>query len=559
MTVMRKPFTQGLKTALLASCCFALLSCADANVPEGRSVDIPAAGSPHPREKAVNENVDSITRIQLGVDALVPRPQSGSPLPQTYVGPYELRGETVAGALQLITAEFDMPLAFETDAGLERRITVSNLKGPLDKVISRVCGLGDLYCSYEDEALIVKDTETFVVALPPLGDDFSFDDIATGLESLTGIAPTIDAATNTMIYSTTARNAVKAENYFKRLRANTALVVYETYIWEVALDSINSAGIQWEHLSDLGNFNTGISLAGAISNQVGTPISIGLPTKGPVNLAVDDVVRFISEQGAVKTISQPQLTVLSGSSATLAINERTNYVESFTRTIDELTGDETISTSIAEVENGFNLTIASKWDDSTVYGDIDIELQELLGFDPFDAGGGETVNLPRTSERSLQTQVRVRPGDSILIAGLVRERDQFDTSGPGFMTPLIPVDRTVQTVNTELVFLLRPRVIVYDSPEDIATAPIDKHTAVIPAAEQVINVGEVKVSEEVVTELPMGQLDAHSLNPSLSPVRIPEEQEDSATNAGQEQKTDLPMGSLDAADLNPASDSQGGQ
>lgn len=557
MRATRKPFMHGLKTVLLASCCFALLSCADANVPEGRSVDIPAAGSPNPREKAVNENVDSITRIQLGEDALVPRAQSGTPLPKTNVGPYELRGETVAGALQLITAEFDMPLAFETDAGLERRITVSNLKGPLDKVISRVCSLGDLYCSYEDEALIVKDTETFTVSLPPLGEEFSFADIGTGLEAITGVSPTVDEATNTLIYTTTARNAKKAEQYFKRLRANTALVVYETYIWEVQLDAINSAGIQWQHLADFGNFNTGISLAGALSNQVGTPISIGLPTKGPVNLATGDIFRFISEQGAVKTISQPQVTVLSGSSATLRVAETRNYIESLQRSTDA-DGDETVSTSASSVDSGFTLTIASSWDDSTVYGDIDIELQEFLGFDTFDAGNNDTLQLPRTSERSLETQVRVRPGDSILIAGLVRERDEYDTAGPGFMTPLVPVERTVSTINTELVFLLRPRVIVYDSPEDIATAPVDKHTAIIPAAEQV-NVSEVKVREEIVTELPMGQLDADILNPSLSPVRVKEEEPAAEKNTEQEQKTDLPMGNLDAADLNPASGSQGGQ
>lgn len=544
-------FKTKFKTALMASCCMVLISCADANVPEGRSVDIPPAASPSPRPKTLNEGVDSITRIQLGKDALVPHPQTGEPLPQDIVGPYELRGETVAGALQLITAGHDIPLAFETDQGLERRVTVSNLKGPLEKVVTRICSLADLYCSYEDGIIIVKDTETFVVALPPLGEDFSYDDIGSGLEALTGLTPTLDEATNTMIYTTTARNAKKAEAYFKRLRANTALVVYETYIWEVSLDSINSAGIQWEHLADLGNFNTGISLSGSLSNQVGTPISIGLPTKGPINLSVDDVVRFISEQGAVKTISQPQLTVLSGSSATLRIAETINYIESFTRTIDDATGDETVSTSVGSVDTGFTLTIASKWDESTVYGDINIDLQEFLGFETFDAGTNETLDLPRTSERSLDTQVRVRPGDSILIAGLVRERDQFDTTGPGFTTPIVPTARTAQTENSELVFLLRPRVIVYDTAEDARNAYIDDHTTVIPAA-QSRHSGAQPAKEEKPTDLPMGQLDADLINPSLTAVKT-------IKPAPEERHTDLPMGGLDAADLNPSNTSTGGQ
>ena len=58
-------------------------------------------------------------------------------------------------------------------------------------------------------------------------------------------------------------------------------------------------------------------------------------------------------------------------------------------------------------------------------------------------------------------QVRVRPGDSLLIAGLVRENDQLDRSGPGFSNVLFPTSRTAKVDNRELVFLLKPRVIVY--------------------------------------------------------------------------------------------------
>ncbi len=487
--------------SLMGVCCIALLGCADVQTPEGRSVNIPPPGSPSPRERAINEGPDGITRVPLGKDALIPKAEADDPLPSDIVGPYELRGETVAAALQLILAGYDMPLAFETDQGLERRITVSNLRGTMEDVVNRVCGLGDLYCSYEKGTLVIKDTETFVVALPPLGEGVSFADIATGLEALTGVAPTIDNTTRTMIYTATHRNSKQAADYFKRLRGNTAMVVYETYIWEVQLDSINSAGIRWENLADLGTFNTGISLEGSLSNQVGTPISIGLPTKGPVNFAVSDIVQFISEQGAVKTISQPQLTVLSGSSASLRVAETINYIESLSRTTDDQ-GDQTVATTAGTVDTGFTLSIASSWDDSTVYGAIDIDLQEFLGFETFDAGSDDTLQLPRTSERTLSTQVRVRPGDSILIAGLVRERDEFSKTGPGMMTPIVPTGRTAATTNTELVFLLRPRVIVYETAED--------------AEKQRVHTLQGAAITTTATDLPMGSLASDLLNPALS-------------------------------------------
>jgi hypothetical protein len=62
--------------------------------------------------------------------------------------------------------------------------------------------------------------------------------------------------------------------------------------------------------------------------------------------------------------------------------------------------------------------------------------------------------------------VRVRPGDSLLIAGLVREADNFSSSGPGFMQPIIPTSRAAESRNLELVFLMRPRVIVYTNADE---------------------------------------------------------------------------------------------
>ena len=439
-------------------------ACAPMNVPKGRTVDIPPATKAEPRSEALNEGRDAVLTIPLGEDVLVPKQRIGDSLPMDIIGPYELRNETLASALQLVLAEYGTPIAFQSEEGLTKKVIVANLKGTVDEVVRRLCGLADLYCSYEGGILEVKEEETFTVSLPPL-DNNGFDTIAAGLEALADAETVIDTSTRTLIYTVTQRNAARAAKYFDRLRANTAMIVYETYIWEVQLNAANSAGIRWDKLADLGRFNTGISVDTNVTGVTGTPITIGLPTKGNVNLATGDVLRFLSEQGAVKTISQPQLTVLSGSEASLRVAETRNYIESLARTTDA-DGDETISTTTAQVDSGFTLTIGSSWDESTVYAKIELEIQEFLGFENFDAGSDDTLQLPRTSERELTTQVRSRPGDSILIAGLVRERDEYDVSGIGTNTPILPTGRTGQTDNTELVILLRPRVVRYVSQED---------------------------------------------------------------------------------------------
>ncbi|MGM0422448.1 MAG: type II and III secretion system family protein, partial [Pseudomonadota bacterium] len=77
-----------------------------------------------------------------------------------------------------------------------------------------------------------------------------------------------------------------------------------------------------------------------------------------------------------------------------------------------------------------------------------------------------SVQLPSTASRSLQTQIRVRPGDAILIAGMVSESDNYNASGPGFLKPLFKTARGAETANSELVFLLRPRVVIFEDAEE---------------------------------------------------------------------------------------------
>lgn len=455
---------------------FGVSSCTKVSVPDARNVKIPSPVSAEERREAVNERPDSVMYLPLGADVLVPEKISGEAMPSDVVGPFELRSETLAGALQLILADYDVSIAFETEEGLSRKVTVANLRGKLNRVVERVCGLADLYCLYEDETLVVKDKQTFAVTLPPLagaeGGGQFINDVIVGLSAILGGegTPVSDPTTRSVIYTATQRTSRIAENYFQRLRANTAMIVFETYIWEVSLDSGNSTGIDWDQIDAFGKFNASIDLNGSIAADFTNPVSIGLPTTQALGASPTQLVEFLSQFGAVKTISQPQITVLSGSEAELRVADTENYVSEVTSTIS---GDNTTtSVSTDSVDSGFTLTIDSSWDKSTVYANVNINLTNVDQIEDFtfsDSGTGGTdtiIQLPQTTERELTTQIRMRPGDSVLIGGLVRETDNFNSRGPGFMEPVLPDSRTATTENLELVILLRPRVIVYSAQDD---------------------------------------------------------------------------------------------
>jgi hypothetical protein len=455
-----------------------LTGCAQGLVPQARNVDIPAPQKAEVRPDGINETADSVMYLPLGRDVLVPTSQGGDPLPDLQVGPYELRGETLGGALQLLLADVDIPIAFQTDLGLTRTVTVTNLRGKLNEVVDQVCSLADLYCAFERNVLVVKERQSFTITLPPLGAAadraLMMTSVAGAIKALTGRDPVVDNSSRTIVYEATSRTADQVDRYFQRLRASTSLVVYETYVWEVSLNAGNSTGIDWDGFANSAKWKFGVSLAGTVDPDVGSPISIGLPTTGNLSTVTgQDVLKFISSYGAVKTISQPQLTVLSGSTAKLRVADKQNFVSRITRTVS---GEQvTVATETDSVESGFTLNIESGWDNATVYGNINISLQEVRDIITFDDNPESIVQLPQTTEREVQTQVRVRPGDSLLIAGLVRENDSMSTEGPGLEKPLIPTSRSARTGNVELVFLLKPRVIIFtDSPAAHAPPKMDR-------------------------------------------------------------------------------------
>ncbi|MBU6474881.1 MAG: hypothetical protein KGL10_02440 [Alphaproteobacteria bacterium] len=530
-------------------------SCASVDVPGGSAASIPTIPPPTPMYRGLNETPSPITRVRLGRDVLMPQMEQEDPFPDVDVGPYELRNETLANALQLILGNYNVSLAFDTDEGLKKRITISDLHGRLGDVVHEVCAVADLYCQFRDGTLTVKKTETFVVDLPPINVDAAaassgsigssgastngtstsgttqntgtstsatsssgggasagattndaYKQIADGLKAVlqmsndTTTAPqvTIDNATRVLIYSATQRSSRAAKTYFERLRKNTALIIFETHIWEVTLNNDNQTGINWSSLAAAtGNFAIKSTLSNSLSPGVGTasPITITPSYTGGRNYSANFILQFISEHGAVKTVSQPQITVLSGSKASLVIGQQDNYVASTTTTAGTVTTNEQSTLQTGTVNTGLSMNIASGWDNSTVYGAITITLQDLVRIDTFTSpNGSSTVQLPHTTTRSLSTEIRVRPGDSILIGGLVSQTDQLTSSGPGFMKPLFATDRTVNKTNTELVFLLRPRVVVFvpgtdsdtpritDAPHDGMQPPQpdgrDEHTAV---------------------------------------------------------------------------------
>jgi hypothetical protein len=459
-----------------------LLLAACAKVGDGRYAEVPTPQRAGDKPQTINNQKDDfdgrskpITYVELPDDVLKPRKLGVTQFPDVTVGPYELRSENLGSALQLILDDYDISIAFETEEALTRRITIIGLRGKLADVVERLCSAADLYCGLENDTLIVKEQGTFSVTMPPLGNT-AFMDIASGISSITGKPPVIDNSTRTMTYRATDRTNFLVTQYFERLRLNTALIVFETYIWEVTLNNQSSFGIDWDNFNIRGDRLIGLPSPSADLAKLGYNFTY---SEGGIN--INSFIRFLSSQGAVKTISRPQISILSGGKATLKIGETTNYVRESTTTLSSSGDTASVTFTTDQLNTGLEIELTSAWDESTIYSDISIKQSTVLEIESRGSeDAGTFLQLPRTAERELTTQVRVRPGDSIMVAGLVTEDDTLGRQGIGTRQPIIPLNREESVRNRELVFILSPRVVIYKPRELLPATAIDIKDVVIP-------------------------------------------------------------------------------
>jgi general secretion pathway protein D len=172
------------------------------------------------------------------------------------------------------------------------------------------------------------------------------------------------------------------------------------------------------------------------------------------------VVRFLESDNATRLIAKPQLRGAEGQQIRLALG-------------DQIPVPATVFTPIGQGGAAFNPLTSFNYRDVgvvveltprvTFEGDVIVDLMvenSTLGQDVNIAG----QNLPSFGSRRVQTRLRLRDGESNLLAGLLQERERRSMAGiPGLLR--LPVLRnlfgtTIDAVDqTDIVMLLTPRIV----------------------------------------------------------------------------------------------------
>ena len=252
-------------------------------------------------------------------------------------------------------------------------------------------------------------------------------------------------------------------------------VFIEARFLEVTLRKEFQTGVRWDNIqNELLNLDlTELSLSwnlfggGTSSSATGALLVAGAPLAASgAEFVLSDLVEALETQGKVKALASPKVATLNNQTAIVKVARQDVY---FTSEISQ--GDVSTLQSFTPntIDVGVILDVTPQiGPDGTIT--MNIHPSITAEFDRVAAPDGTEFPLLRI--RETDTVVKVRDGQTIIIAGLIQESDQRERIGLPCLTNLPTLQylfgyRTEKTEKTELVILITPTVLTGKRIEEI--------------------------------------------------------------------------------------------
>jgi hypothetical protein len=403
--------------------------------------------------------------------------QSGDPIPDITVEPFSISNATVYNFMRAILDD-NPKISFSIDsehpgANVARRfVTATNVSGKLKSVLDTFSNSVGFDYYYAEGVLHLTQDRQYIAKIPPVND--LFDSLPPMLKTLGATDVFVDKTSRTVTYRASKPIQSKTSAYLKWVRDNKKLIIYETYIAEVILDDASTTGIQWNNLSWTGTAGktpvtiAATSTAGAVAGA--GSVGVGAMFTG-AHFSMNVLANFLKTQGTVNQLSKIPMMLIAGGETTFH-NGGTNYYVSSIGAPTITASGQTIQgqSQLSPLITGIDLKLSGDIFDGTVFTNVVMAMNALTGYASFPAGSGQTMQAPITTDRKVTTAVRVRPGDTIMIAGINYESTHSTTGGvPGIAgTVALPSNISRAAQRSELVVVMRPKVIAFADNREVA-------------------------------------------------------------------------------------------
>jgi MSHA biogenesis protein MshL len=262
-------------------------------------------------------------------------------------------------------------------------------------------------------------------------------------------------------------------------------VLIEVRIMEVALSEGFHMGIDWSRIpggsEDITSVYGNNDIAAAQKLSPGNDIFQIAASAGEFNMLLD----ALGTQGRVKVISSPRIATLNNQKAIIKVAREASF---FSQRIDYQMQPDGSMTPIASVEPerttiGLILDVTPQISpDSDIIMHIHPSLTHLAGEDVFPPGASGTdvlANAPVLDIREVDTVVRIKSGNMLIIGGLMKDNERLEEKG-------IPLLRSIPILGylfkrtdlvkekVELVIVLKPSVVIGEDADDHAANELER-------------------------------------------------------------------------------------
>ena len=293
---------------------------------------------------------------------------------------------------------------------------------------------------------------------------------------------TVDTANNNVILGGVARNALEAKTavdlasqfisaggFFSSSSSliNTMKVEGEDQVMlkvkvvEIQRDVIKQFGINFSAILDVGKLAVNLASISPFSNGLLSPSSGYKATYTSGGMQLQGLLRAMEGDGLVRTLAEPNLTALTGESASFLAGGEFPYQNC---TTSSTTGS-TCTTAFKQFGVSVNFT-------PTVLEEGRINLK--ISTDVSDLGATTAGGVPSINKRSASTVLELPSGGSMMLAGLIREATRQNLNGtPGLKK--LPVlgslfrSRDFVSNETELVIFVTPYLVRPTSEKNMAS------------------------------------------------------------------------------------------
>ncbi len=272
------------------------------------------------------------------------------------------------------------------------------------------------------------------------------------------IRVTADEIRNALVIEAAPKDYRIVETILNRLDVLPRQVLIQVIVAEITLDNSDELGMEWELFED-GSGDLETSLISAYMGLGGLKYVIGETDRWRATLAAK------ASENKLDVLASP--TILASDNKEAKIDISTEVPIPSSQYQRETSTYPILETNIQYKDTGIILQVTPHINENGLVSmDIDQEVSEQSGY----IAVSQEQELPSFYKRSVNTSLTVKHGQTIVIGGLIREKEEAGFSGVPCLGS-VPVLQYVfgrkknSNSKTELILLITPQVI--DSLEDI--------------------------------------------------------------------------------------------